>query len=440
MAFRINDFKKTVRGQGPARQVYPYQIRDDRFTAAIGFTINYFERMAGRKRAEFEADALLEFFGDPKLARGIVACLNRSYTWRTPTFREHLGEQPAALLREAGVDRPLDLRTRLYGLANGRYGGFLSKAERPEALSLLCEIMDGSGVLQPALLEQGLTLDGEEQRVLVKIGATPTPAEIVARYNFHSLDTALINAEEIQLTLSGDIWALLRSVHNLARRYRLSYRLGEAPRSLFDQQFTVVLSGGRDALGEARRAGRRLARALLRLLASHPGAIQAGEATLHLGGRNALLRLDERVLTPLGALPEIGAVVGEMWQEDPGATFRQAWGRAFLAKRTGGWRLRRDPEPLVGVGGLIVPDFAARRGNEVRAVCLVTGKAMAEGLASALKQVGTRFPVLIITPEHLANQFRNCPAAIATYGTQPSDALAQVVALLEERQVVKRAA
>jgi predicted nuclease of restriction endonuclease-like RecB superfamily len=440
MAFRINDFKKTVRGQGPARQVYPFQIRDDRFTSAIAFTINYFERMAGRRRADFEADALLEFFGDPKLARGIVACLNRSYSWRMPTFRERLGERPAALLREAGIDRPIDLRMRLYGLANGRFGGFLSPGERPEALGVLCELIDSTGVLQPELIEQGLTLDGEEQRVLVQVGTTPTPGEIIARYNFHSLDTALINAEEIQLSLVGDIWALIRSIHNLARRYRLSYRFQEGPRTLFDQRLTVVLSGGRDALGEARRAGRRLARALLRLLSTHPGCIEQGEATLHLGGRNALLRLDQRVLSTLGALPEIGAVVGEMWDEDPGAAFRQAWGRAFLANRTGGWRLRRDPEPLVGVGGLIVPDFAARRGNEVRAVCLVSGKAMAEGLVNALKQMGNRFPVIVIAPEHLINQFRGCQIALATYGTQPADALSQVVALLDERQVARKAA
>lgn len=440
MAFRINDFKKTVRGQGVARQIYPYQIRDERYTAALSFMISYFERMVGRRQAEFEADALLEFFGDPRLARGLVACMGRSYSWRSPSLSERLGEQPAAALAQAGVARPIDLRARLYALANERYGGFVSFAERPAALEALCGILDSGGSLAPTLLERGLTLDAEEERVLVKLGPTPTPDTISACYNFHALDTALVAAEEIQLRLSGDVWALIRSLHNLSRRYRLAYTISEAPRTLFDSQLGLTLSGGRDLLGEGRRAGRRLARALLRLLASHPGCVETAEARLSSGGKAATLRLDQRALKILGAAPELGSFVGEAWDDDPGVSFRQAWGRALLAGRTAGWRLRRDPEPLVGIDSLIVPDFAARRGPDSLAICLISGRAMAEGLASGLRRHSPRLPLLVILPEHLAPLLRSSPARLATYGSQPIEAIAQVVALLEERPALIKAA
>src|SRR5687768_14800324 len=122
MAFKATEFKKTTRKSGDDRVLYPYQIRDDRYTAAIGYAIAYYERMVGQRRAQFEADALLEFFGDAKLARGLVACLARTYAWREQTFAEAFGEETAQALWRLGLNSPAALRARLYGLANGRYG------------------------------------------------------------------------------------------------------------------------------------------------------------------------------------------------------------------------------------------------------------------------------------------------------------------------------
>src|SRR5918911_3241274 len=108
MAFKTSDFKKTTRRSADTRQIYAYQIRDDRYTAAISYAIDYYERMVGRRRAEFESDTLLEFFGDPRLARGLVACLARTYAWRQQTFAEALGEPTAQFLWRAGLTRPAD--------------------------------------------------------------------------------------------------------------------------------------------------------------------------------------------------------------------------------------------------------------------------------------------------------------------------------------------
>ena len=49
MAFKTGDFKKTMRKSGDERVLYPYQIRDDRFTASLSFAIDYYERAVKAK-------------------------------------------------------------------------------------------------------------------------------------------------------------------------------------------------------------------------------------------------------------------------------------------------------------------------------------------------------------------------------------------------------
>src|ERR1043165_3137125 len=114
MSFKSADFKKTTRTAGGERLLYPYQIRDDRYTAAIGYAIAYYERMVGRRRTEFEAETLLEFFGDARLARGLVACLAHTYAWRAQTFAEALGDETARSLARTGLRTPAALRAKLY--------------------------------------------------------------------------------------------------------------------------------------------------------------------------------------------------------------------------------------------------------------------------------------------------------------------------------------
>ncbi len=432
MAFKRSDFKKTTRKSNGTRQIYPYQIRDSRYTAAIGYAIAYYERMIGCRRAEFESDTLLEFFGDPRLARGLVACLGRTYVWRTRTFSEVFGNETAQALRKAGIATAIDMRTRLYGLANGRYGGCILPHERVEALEYLCERLAGESCrITSAQIEQALTLDAEDERVLVKYGATPTPEQIIALYNYHSIETALCHAEWVRLHLHGPIWSIIRSAHNLARRYRLRYQVGELPRTLFDQELDLTFPGGRDGLGSWTRTGRRVVRALLRLLATHPDSLTEGEALVHIGGQPARLRLDERALHVLGVVAREQPPESEAWDDDIAELFRRAWARAFMAGRTAGWRLRRDPEPLIAAGTMVVPDFVLLRGNERLAISIASGQAAADALMRDFARLGRIAPVAAVMPAGIAEQLRSCPAPLATYTEQPSEAVSALVAILD---------
>lgn len=445
MAFKPSDFKKTTRGTGESRSIYPHQIRDERHTAAIGFAVAYFERMAGQRRAAFEAEALLEFFGDPRLARGLVACLARTYAWRGLSFDETIGPEAADALARAGVSRPAELRARLYALANQRYGGFIGPAERPAALAALADELaraaderraweQGSppapARLAPAQLERALTLDADDEQVLLRLGPPPAPAQVVDQYNFHSLETALCYAERVRLRLQGPIWTILRSAHNLARRYKITYSVGDLPGSLFDNRLDLTLHGRRDALGGWGRAGRRLARALLRLMAAHPGCAVEGEAHTHVAGRGATLRLDPKALAVLGA-GAASEATADPWEDRATDELQRAWGRALVRGRTAGWRLRRDPEPLVGADAVVVPDFALRRGSSGIALCLAPGRAAAESIAAGLADLGRSTAAVILAHEGAAPALKGCKALIVTYAEQPADAIPRLVAALE---------
>jgi predicted nuclease of restriction endonuclease-like RecB superfamily len=469
MAFKTTDFKKTTRATDGQRVLYPYQIKDDRYTASIGYAIAYYERMVGRRRAEFEAETLLEFFGDPRLARGLVACLARTYAWREQSFADALGDETAQALWRAGLTSPAGLRAKLYGLANGRYGGVILPHERAEALEFLCERINaeaderrttnderrGANIgpssfvagLTPAQFERALTLDSEDQHVLVKLGPTPEPSDIVALYNYHSLETALCHAEILRLRLRGPVWNIIRSAHNLARRYRLRYEVSGAPRTLFDDRIELALHGGLAAGSGARganRAGRRVVRALLRLLAAHPDSLGGGEALVQLKGQKLTLKLDGRAVQVLGIAarqPAISGVteISEAWDEDIAATFQKAWGRAFVRGRTAGWRLRRDPEPLIGEGAMVVPDFAMVRGSERLALCLTTGIVTTEALTRDLARLGGgRNQALAIVPSHAAEGLRACPVPLATYSDRPAEAIGALIATLERRHPRRR--
>lgn len=428
MAFKTGDFKKTTR----AGALHPYQIKDDRFTASIGYAVAYYERMLGRRRSEFESDALLEFFGDPKLARGIVACLGRCYAWRQQRFADVIGNGPAADLSRKGLDTPMALRARLYALANERFGGVVLPEERGAALEMLCEELP----LRPAQVEELLTLDSPDNALLVRLAPTPEPRRIVALYNYHSLETALRHSAEIRLRLSGPIWNIIRSLHNLARRYQTPYELLHAPGTLFDQELELVLYGARSGEGLPRaqgaHRGRRVVQVLLRLLAAHPDCLRSGSAEVRLGEKAAALKLDERSLQVLGVEAQSQpAWTEEPWEADLLAEFQKAWSKAYTRGRTAGWRLRRDPEPLVGAKTVVVPDFVCWRGSQRVPLCIATGRATAEVLSRDLSALGGQAGALLLGPSRCGALLKACSAPAAAYSGAPVDGLDAAVTALE---------
>lgn len=430
MAFKTGDFKKTTRGG----TLYPYQIKDDRYTASISYAISYYERMLGRQRGEFEADTLLEFFGDPRLARGLVACLGRFYGWRQQSFAEIIGAGPAADMSRQNLGTPMSIRARLYAVANDSFGGMVLPPQREAALTQLCDGLP----LQPVQAERLLTLDVPEQALLTRLAPTPTPDSIVALYNYHSLETALRRADSITLHLRGAVWPIVRSVHNLARRYNVRYELSGAPRSLFDERLELTLFSGTGGTGRGSSAvqslwaGKRLIQVLLRMLAAHPDSLREGEAAVRMGDKATTLKLDERALTVLGVEARSSTPwTEEAWESDVLAAFQKQWSRAYLRGRTLGWRLRRDPEPLISNGTVVVPDFVCLRGAQRVYLCMANGKATSEALVRDLDNLGPQAHTLLLGPSRWNSVLKGASVPYASYGGGPEEAIEDLITVLE---------
>lgn len=421
MAFSLTDFKKTTRKTEGRTVLYPHQLRDDRFVAAISYALDYYERMVGRPRHELQPETMMEFFGDPKLARGIVACLSRSYHWHQPQFVDVLGAEATMALADHGVETPGDLRARLYRYVNLHYHGFLPASSRAAGVDDFCAELP----IGREAFERLLTLDQLSNAILAKLQGTPDARDIVNLYNYHSLETALRSAESLELRLKGAIWTIIRTIHNLARRYGLRYATDYGHAGLLSREATITLSGSRDALGSYRGSGRRIVRALMRLLAAHPDAPVAGEAVVHLRGRPMRLVLDKRALRTLGAhAPALmDESLVEAWGDPQSEGLQAAWARAFLRGETGGWRLRRDPEPLVTPSGIVVPDFALHRGPQRAALVLALTASAVEALIKPLQALAGRSLVIVSTRPELARQLAGTQALVVATTDTPTPRL-----------------
>src|SRR5688572_10867701 len=204
MAFPLKDVRLTTRKPSGAAEdalpvLYPRLLRDAAFLPKIGITIGYFESMLGKPRRDFDPELLVQFFGDHKLARSIVASLARCYRFHTPPLESVVTPTALLRLRRAHLDHPRLLRLELYDRANQDGPGFLSLAEHAP----VHERIERRLRLRRGELDRLLHLDADENAVLVRTGDSPEPSDVMAFYNFDALDTLLRRAEQIALALTG---------------------------------------------------------------------------------------------------------------------------------------------------------------------------------------------------------------------------------------------
>ncbi|HEX2324787.1 MAG TPA: DUF790 family protein, partial [Chloroflexota bacterium] len=297
-----------------SRVLYPRLLRDRAVLPKVEIAVQYFESLVGRERREMDAEVLVQFFGDHKLARCVVAALAASYRYRSPDFPAVCSPSALRRLERAGAETPKALRALLYGRLNGKDGsgdGFLRRADRPQTFATL----ERSYALRAGQLERLLYLDADEHALLRRVGPPPAPLDVVAQYNFGILETLLRHAESVELLLT-----------DVAGRDAL-HRAGAGLQTLGDANDVQVtlspagagalrarLAGRADALGSWSRHGRRVARTVVQALERSRSVVAEGTADVVLRDRRAELRLTPEVLDHLspGAAPDAG------WEELPG--------------------------------------------------------------------------------------------------------------------------
>jgi len=389
MAFRRQDIPKTTRKgeEGEPRKLYPRFAKDRALLPKIDLAIGYLDGMVGRRRGDLSQDVVLELFGDPKLARCLLACLADSYRYRTPTIAETVGEETAAALAGWEILSPADLRAHVYRAANRRLGGFVAPAARA---AFLAEVAAPLG-LSPDQVESLLHLDTERNALLIRVGPRPKPEDVLARYNALLALSVLRHASAVTLELPGLDPTTVETVCS---------RLDVPCRRLGPE--TVRLAGRQSTLGSWGQFGARVARCALHLILLAPRA-PSGRALVHLNGQPLSFGLDGFVVgalrPPLRAVAGADGVVRAALLTDGVAALRRKAGAG-----TNGWTMRRALEPIVVDGAIALPEFVFTRDQDAVAVVPVPGAAGRDGrdrgpILAALERLQAARPVVALGDE-----------------------------------------
>jgi predicted nuclease of restriction endonuclease-like RecB superfamily len=149
------------------------------------------------------------------------------------------------------------------------------------------------------------------------------------------------------------------------------------------QPLLLTLYGPQELTGAPTQYGERLARLCRALLgyrrdpaakrrAALSGDGLRGVARVYLHGRPLAFVLDDallRVLSPAGEpsvdreLPAASDGAADLYDSSLERQLAEEWASLEREHATAGWRLEREPEPIVASGSILVPDFALRRGE-----------------------------------------------------------------------------
>lgn len=273
MSFRLTDLKKSVRKGKDGYQVTPSRLEGRQQLYRIEFLLEQFEQHLGQPRKNLDPAALLDFVGDSRLGRGLLATLTQWYRMRSRTFAEVLATREAGKrsrggegepagkgcgerlqhLADLGIACPPDLRAWLYSAVNRGGDGFLSPADD----ALFWKIQARALGIRREDLELMLLLDRTEEAILVRTGPRPTAADVAAAYNARALTTLIRSCREITLRCEAGRAAGETALASWAAPLGVEGRV---------EGSVVTLFGQPDALGCWTRHGRRLERVALELL------------------------------------------------------------------------------------------------------------------------------------------------------------------------------
>lgn len=420
-------------------------------TAAIQGIAGYFQSLLGRPREEYDPEVPVTIAGERRLGRGLAGSCLAWYRWRSPAPAEALPPSVLEHLEAAGIGSSSALRLRLFDLVNEMHDGFVPRRERAALIAHLARGLGLTAEDTPAL-ERALTLDAPEAAVLDGPPSPPSVEAVAGRYNRAVLAALLRRASRVTATLHAPSGGLIRRLYALCRRLGLYLDIERA--GMGPDAMRLSLAGPEAVTGPPAAAGSRLAVIVLRLLRAL-GPLDTAVADLHLRGRlhqlmldPALLRLpgfgpvagsqrrrpadrDERGDEPADAEGSDDSDAGDLLEagadEEPPATFDSAveagLARSFAAlKRQGraqGWRLVREPAPLLAGDRVLVPDFALVRGD-VRVFVEVVGfwtPAYLTRKRHALAQLPPETPLVLVTAEHALTTLAGLPFPLVPYRT-----------------------
>lgn len=407
MRFSLQDVKKSVHRRGGELSVSLHFLRAGELEDEIERLIAYHERLLGMPQRQFSSDDARACIGEYRLAQCLIATLSHWYSWRQREWTEVVSTLDVSPELSA-LTSAVQLRLALYTYVNERYQGFLGGQKRTEALQSFAETYQ----LHAADLEALLTLDSEEEALLVRDAPVPGVQEVITIYNQWAFEAALFNSSSVRfvidcnafsaLSSEGPQWqnvgmgvgAVIKRLCYLARRlgvyYDLAYDSAPLDRAAAwgsNTLLTLTLYGPQDVTGVPQQYGLRLAR-LCRLLLGYSSprngagrtkkqtllstAIVEAQATVHFLQRTYNFVMDAYLLQLLPPVTMPAQERGRAERDSVDTLFdssiEQTFSDAFMAlarsQGVDGWRLEREPEPLLLERSIFIPDFALTRDQQ----------------------------------------------------------------------------
>jgi uncharacterized protein len=306
--------------------------------------VDIYREGVGRKKGELvERLKAVENQGhDFKLVRGLSALLDRRCVFEA----------------DSGGMNPVEARRAVFREASRAKASSAGERER-----VLREVSAGLGVSAEGL-ERTLFSDVDDELILR--GFEPLdPKALLKGYNLSVAQTLLFKALRVEFSASGNWKNIFRSVKWLGLIYSVERpaqgSTGEREAHGAQDRFTVSMDGPLSLFKMTERYGTAIAKLLPQIAASDSWAIKAEILARSRGGKVYSFEIDSEEAK--GLIAGVGTEEGEgqpSRQSSRAGTYdsttEATFASAFLSYGTG-WRLRREPEPLVAGTHVLIPDF-----------------------------------------------------------------------------------
>lgn len=311
-------------------RVEPLLLEPDGLPLAIAAeTLDRLRGSIGKDRKELEKD--LEELEELALEAGLdvrVAKAMATLALRASTF------EPV----KAPVD-PVRARLEVFEEACRSYGVAVSEGERRSVLERVAERL-GCRVED---LEAVLTRYQDE--TLVK-PPEMSAEDLVKEYNLSEVQTLLFKAVRLDVRFTADgatTKHLLRAVKALGLLY-VAERAGSWVK--------LTIDGPASLIRQTRRYGTRLARLVPHVMLADRWAIEA-----EIAGRRGRLKF-ELTDARSSIFPRRSAEVEPLFDSEVEREFFKS-----LSRLAAGWKVEREPEPLVAGNRILIPDFSVSCGD-----------------------------------------------------------------------------
>lgn len=323
----INHLKRTIRKS----QLIPYFLEGDSFRKEIKELAGYYDSLKGMKYKEFTEEKIVEIVGDYKLAKSFQSVLNNFYLFKPIPFDDVVN------LRD--MKSYSDLRLYVFSLLEK---GFSSdkKEVYDKANKDLKTNIDFDNVLW---------LDHPGNRILHKIKDFDIGV-FIRLYNLGVFETLFLNSTMISFKLNG----FDKKIFWICKQNRLLWDISKV-----NDKFILKIFGPSELLRT--NYGYRIAKAVPKLI----GYAEELTAFLRIKNKERLFSISSQKYNELIKEKEIlteDEDVKEQEKEDD--IFDSFSEQEFFNKFKSndyGWKIEREPEPIIQKDIVFVPDFCIKR-------------------------------------------------------------------------------